>query len=578
MKKSIFIVSAFALLLGLSQCKKPDVHTYCLDTTVVPVRLETGNGTKGNFVENNLSHELNYFWNENDKIHVYATTSAEGTFDAAHALYCGALELIEIKEGGTDAVFSSKSVKMPVGAKKVRFFHYGASLGTSEEGFDGAISADYSVQTGSLADVSAKVVAMCETNVKESQDYTIDGLDVMFAVAKLSFQSFGGSNMSEILVFDKSTSSLNVDAYGTVTYSGSTTVKLSDAASAKGNNYYAIFMPDNGAAKTLTFYANNQMLVKSLKFTKNYFYSNNGDPCIFKADKQGLVPGKFSVSASKKVYFSQGNLQWKAKNSDEDPNPLFRFAGEQYQFLGKDGYDNVKSGNPTYDNRNTQKKPIDWFGYGCTGAKISGIENPFVVYRTSNWNEPLQVGVELYPYGNLSSGADAKYRECNWGVHCKISNGGNKKELWDILSVDEWNYLIGGRAKAGEKWGYATINSVKCIVLLSDNFTLPSGLTFNSGKTGGNTYNKEQWRKMENNGAVALPAAEYMYKKIPDGKDTGQFVLPESYKKGYYWTKTSVDNKNANAFKFNFDNKTTPSCGSHNKMNVSSVRLVCKAN
>ena len=49
----------------------------------------------------------------------------------------------------------------------------------------------------------------------------------------------------------------------------------------------------------------------------------------------GKLPGKFSVSATKVVCFSQGNLQYKASTN------TWRFAEEQYDFVGDTEKGNV---------------------------------------------------------------------------------------------------------------------------------------------------------------------------------------------------------------------------------------------
>ena len=44
----------------------------------------------------------------------------------------------------------------------------------------------------------------------------------------------------------------------------------------------------------------------------------------------GAINGKFSVSGSKQVYFSMGNLQYKASTN------TWRFAPYQYSYIGSD--------------------------------------------------------------------------------------------------------------------------------------------------------------------------------------------------------------------------------------------------
>lgn len=48
----------------------------------------------------------------------------------------------------------------------------------------------------------------------------------------------------------------------------------------------------------------------------------------FGSDDEGVLPGSFSVSATRQVRFSQGNLQYKASNN------TWRFAEYQYEYVG----------------------------------------------------------------------------------------------------------------------------------------------------------------------------------------------------------------------------------------------------
>lgn len=82
--------------------------------------------------------------------------------------------------------------------------------------------------------------------------------------------------------------------------------------------------------------------------------------------------------------------------------------------------------------------------------------------------------------------------------------------MWRTLTASEWNYLMTQRINATEKRGLATVNNVNGLIILPDNWILPSNLTFTSGTNNSyttNTYSKEEWNDMENNGAVFLPAA-----------------------------------------------------------------------
>ena len=191
----------------------------------------------------------------------------------------------------------------------------------------------------------------------------------------------------------------------------------------------------------------------------------------------GTIPKAFSVSDTKKVYFSQGNLQYQASTN------TWRFAEHQYDTIGS-ANKNVSS---------TYSGWIDVFGWGTSG--FNG-KNPYMTSSRST------------DYGDGSNPITGT--NYDWGVYNKISNGGNQAGIWRTLSNGEWEYLINTRTDAANKKGLATVDGVNGLILLPDVWTLPEGLTFTSGKNSytQNTYSVSQWNKMEANGAVFLPTTK----------------------------------------------------------------------
>jgi len=184
----------------------------------------------------------------------------------------------------------------------------------------------------------------------------------------------------------------------------------------------------------------------------------------------GSEGGLFTInSEGDQVWFSQGNLQYQASTN------TWRFAEHQYDIVGN-GNNYIS---PTYTGW------IDVFGWG-TG------NNP-----TNTSNNDADYGVFV-----------------DWGSN-PISNGGNVPNQWRTLTSSEWNYIIFDRSNALAKKGACQINGVNGVILLSDNFVLPSGCSFNPGFGHGwtyNTYTIEQWELMEEAGAFFFPAAgQYRY-------------------------------------------------------------------
>ena len=224
------------------------------------------------------------------------------------------------------------------------------------------------------------------------------------------------------------------------------------------------------------------------------------------AGVQGALPGAFSVSATKKVYFSQGNLQYQASTS------TWRFAANQYTRIGANGNNNISA---------TYTGWIDWFAWG-TG------------------NNPTNTNSNNTSYSTFT----------DWGKNA-ISNGGNQANLWRTLTQSEWEYLFSGRTNAANRRSMATVNNIKGYILLPDSWSLPSGLTFKTDVNSDwekNKYSIDQWQQMEQNGAVFLPMTAAIWSEAYSSNltyyDTGWF----SDNHCNYWSSTQASSAKAYMF------------------------------
>ena len=125
----------------------------------------------------------------------------------------------------------------------------------------------------------------------------------------------------------------------------------------------------------------------------------------------------------------------------------------------------------------------------------------------------------------------------DWGMN-PVSNAGNEAGLWRTLSKDEWLYLFHDRADYDKLFGWGKVAGVNGVILLPDNWVKPSGVSFWSYSEGNandhisdNTYTASQWQKMEDTGAVFLPAAGY--------RDETEVIFSGLI--GYYWSSTQYD-------------------------------------
>ena len=235
---------------------------------------------------------------------------------------------------------------------------------------------------------------------------------------------------------------------------------------------------------------------------------------------EGAINGKFTINSSgAKVYFSNGNLQYIGSAS----TPYWKFADNQWDYLGDNGQGST-----------SQTVDRDLFGWGT-----SGWNNGNVYYQP--YDTQSGYGGQGYGYGptdgtSYTYDLTGTYANADWGVYNPISNGGSQAGQWRTLTKDEWVYVFQGRSGALSKYGHGKVNGQNGMILLPDEWTLPSGLSFTAGNSSwANVYTTEQWEQMEQNGAVFLPAAGSRLGASIDG--VGVYCL--------YWSASHIGNTNA---------------------------------
>ena len=232
---------------------------------------------------------------------------------------------------------------------------------------------------------------------------------------------------------------------------------------------------------------------------------------------KGALPGIFSVGANTKVNFSQGNLQYRPRIK------TWRFAVNQYDVAGA-------ANNNVY----MQAYCSDWidlFGYGTSGW--DGGAGRYMPYETTTNNTE---------YTEDPNGNDLTefYANADWGFYNPIINGGNQTALWRTLTSTEWTYLLNLRPNASQLKGMATVENTPGYVILPDDWTCPSGLTFVTSDTSytANVYNAANWASMEAAGAVFLPAAGQRTSSTTSNVGTV----------GNYWSTSHVNGTTGYAF------------------------------
>ncbi len=276
-------------------------------------------------------------------------------------------------------------------------------------------------------------------------------------------------------------------------------------------------------------------------------YGMAGCECSGTIAVNGVLPGVFSVSATKQVKFSQGNLQYTTTGThqcaDGTTKPgTWRFAECQCQYVG-DSNSNISS---TYEGW------IDIFGWATSGYHDNSDPHN-TKYQPYDIGQSATQTNNRFGYGPSTNMTDASLvgtsRYYDWGVYNAISNGGNTAGMWRTLTKDEWTYLtqtrsttsiVGGTSNA--RYCKAVVSGVKGLILFPDNYVHPTGVPVPSNINQSNgafsaTFTSSQWGSMESAGCVFLPAAGW---HTCDGSVGGvgsssSYWSTTPYVSGYAW-------------------------------------------
>ena len=236
----------------------------------------------------------------------------------------------------------------------------------------------------------------------------------------------------------------------------------------------------------------------------------------------GAISALYSVSATQKVVFSMGNLQYVGKTS------TWQFATSQTSVVKQKD----QKGNETNTTR-------DLFGYGCNGYDWDASTD-------ANNYQPYHTATTINTY--LPHDMTGDYSSSDWGSRA-ISNGGNTANLWRTLTADEWEYLFITRNTTNNniRFAYAKLGGVSGVVLFPDNFAWPNGLSaaafvktikninvnFINNLTPPANFpeinDDKLLKKLWAAGCVFLPFNGYLYGSTQNAEG------------GYYWCSTTED-------------------------------------
>lgn len=230
---------------------------------------------------------------------------------------------------------------------------------------------------------------------------------------------------------------------------------------------------------------------------------------------EGAINGLFSVSATQQVWFSQGNLQYKASTN------TWRFAENQWDYVG-DANSNISS---------TYSGWIDLFGWGTSGFNHGAVcYQPWSISKS--YSDYYSYGSDIYNLCDQTGQAD-------WGYNA-ISNGGNTINTWRTPTREEWSYVFYSRStSSGIRYAMAIVNDINGVILLPDNWSSSCYVLNNTNQSdasfSSNVITDSQWTALEQYGAVFLPAGGH--------RDGTSVYCAGAY--GFYWSASYTGTSNA---------------------------------
>lgn len=466
-RKGTALMLALAMLLGMTQCKK-NVETITPNVNISNARitLHVDNGSR----------------------HVVNPNTGEVSFEAYvdfvlvgnNGKYVGCLDY-----DGTNFVGNLNSTYLTEGEYLYFYFIGGLAIAGLNYG-DDSWELNISDQSFDLP-----VLSCGRSNVVYNSEINSYSSTMLNKCALVNFhfrEEVGQVNLPGMLI------SATVDfANNTIVPTDGASTGTMKLKGVSATDKWAILLPsENEISTAVTLNGKNYAVDIPAIEANDYLSYANGNAVV--------IGHEFSVSASKKVLFSPGNLQYKSGEG-------WKFADNQYDYIG--------SRNPS--------NWVDLFGYGTWTGSDPNPLNMSTVQSQYTWD-------------------DADFVQT-------LTN--NSETGWFTLSSDEWAYMFNSRDEAATKQGAATVHGKHGLILLPDKW---SGDAINSNLSGwsDNTPTDAQWINMESKGAVFLPAAGH--------NDDGYYV-DTAGSIGAYWSSTIMQPYHQRAYGLDFG--TVPSFEVH---------------
>ena len=447
----------------------------------------------------------------------------------------GTLTASNVSADGKTCTFSG-TLTGTIAANDNLVLFYHATSGTQDGTLESAAAHDQAVADVTVASVEAGNITISESEASfntttavlkltlkdgstnalnaTSLTMTVDGVDIFTASPTAATYTANGGGVLYFAVPPKDIAAENI---AVVKSGGYPTEALINTWMTNLNTYDVTFTATVGSdtyTATKTGY----------KLAAGKYYATELTMAKVKPD---LLSGVFSVSNSKKVSFSKGNLQATYDGS----NWTWAFAANQWDYIGNAAGNTKVTESSPYISENAT---VDLFGWVGASSNWTGV-NKYGITSSSATNNKNG-------YGNVAS----ESLKSDWGT--LIGSG------WRTLSMDEWTYLLATRTVNGGKGAdksytlNQSVNGKKGMVIYPDNYT-------------GAVYSGSDWASFEAAGCVFLPAA---------GWRNGT-TINNINNRGYYWSTTP---SNATAAKRPFFAEGLELTGDNSRAFGFSVRLV----
>lgn len=478
MKKTLSIIAALVLALGMTQCKKAEKPQASTGDPIHVTFTATYGGERTSFNPAGGS----FTWNTSGTEYIYV--GCEG-IDGCIG------ELTATATGGTSLTFEGTLTQTPTSGATLHFFYLGNGR------HQNATTLDFSSQNGTLANLTNYHIAVGSQKYNGSDNFSAY-LEPLVAFAYFDLSGFGNEAVS--ISGDDVYSTATIDYKTGKIIAGNTKGSISVGTPLNGGNYVAL-IPSTNSETDLEF--ENSSKTGTFTFLRGIvtgrYYANSDNSALAvtaEAAPEGYV---FSVDQNTTVKFSPGNLQYRPSDG------AWQFAAHQYEYIG--------SSNSSVPSSYTGW--IDLFAFGTGDDPLNGSDG----YYTSGSND--WGGYCGDPTGNNYTWRTLTIDEWEYLLTNSATRG-------------DYPYL-----KANIVVNNTTYNG---LILFPDNYGgsgLTGSYTYNNANSNYTSVSAEDWELMEAAGAVFFPAAGW--RNVTGNPKTGYTVTYQDFgETGCYWSSTTA--------------------------------------